>query len=189
MELVPSGSQGGGCYPLQVVETVSGEKDRQGCSLSEGTSETMVSVLEVFLAEAEGAPCAGSYRLRARRTADDRELSCEPGTIHLDLPLDPAAWSSRDLAESLRIDGLIADADSEVLRDEFGSEISGKDLIQRGPSTAWGRLKDGLRRAHSNWVRPDGGRALWLTSCRDSECVNELAQLLLSLEATVRAHT
>ena len=49
-----------------------------------------------------------------------------------------------------------------------------------------GRLKDGPRRAHSNWDRPDGGRALWLTSCRDSECVNELAQLLLSLEATVR---
>ena len=56
------------------------------------------------------------------------------------------------------------------------------------PRARRGRLKDGLRRAHSNWDRPDGGRALWLTSCRDSECVNELAQLLISLEATVRAH-
>ena len=62
-------------------------------------------------------------------------------------------------------------------------------VLWRAPLTRerCGRLKDGLRRAHSSWDRPDGGRALWLTSCRDSECVNELAQLLLSLEGTARS--
>ena len=144
MELVPSGSRGGGCYPLQVVELAACESAMQGCSLSEGTSETMVWVLEVFLAETDDAASAGSYHLRAKRTSDDGELSCEPSTVYLDLPLDPAAWTGRDLAESLRLDGLLADAESEVLKDEFDTEISGKDLIQRGPSTAWGRLKDGL---------------------------------------------
>ena len=36
MELVPNGSQGGGCYP-QVVESASSGAGRQGCSLSEGS--------------------------------------------------------------------------------------------------------------------------------------------------------
>ncbi len=40
--------------------------------------------------------------------AKTTELSCEPSTIHLDLPLDPAAWTSQDLAQSLRLDGLVS---------------------------------------------------------------------------------
>ena len=44
----------------------------------------------------------------------------------------------------MRLDGLRADAASEVRKDEFDTAIDGKDLMQRGPGTAWVRLKDGL---------------------------------------------
>jgi len=83
VELVPTASSSGGrCYPLQVVEETC-EMAMQGCSLSDVTLDAMIPVLEVFLAETDDAPSAGSYRLRARRTSDDGELSCEPSTVYL----------------------------------------------------------------------------------------------------------
>jgi len=44
----------------------------------------------------------------------------------------------------------------------------------------------GLCRYYSPWGTSEGGRASWLLSARSSTSVNELAQLVLSLEVTVR---
>jgi hypothetical protein len=71
-------------------------------------------------------------------------LSCEPSTIHLDLPLDPAAWTSQDLAQSLRLEGLLASSSTEPLKDEFNAEIDGKVLVQRGAQTGWILLMNSL---------------------------------------------
>ena len=80
MELVPNGSQGGGCYPLWQWWKCE-QSDRQGCSLSEGTSETKVSVLRVF-PQRRTRLLRGSYRLRARRTrmTGSRVASPAPST-------------------------------------------------------------------------------------------------------------
>ena len=133
VELVPTSSCSDARYPCQ-IEAVT----------CESASGTMVQSLELFLAETDDAPRAGTYSLRVKRASDEREMTCEPSTIHLDLPLDPAAWTSQELAQSLRLDGLLASAANEVLKDNFDAEIDGKDLIQRGPAKAWSRLKDGL---------------------------------------------
>ena len=142
VELVPTGGGSARSYPLQIdAETC--ESSLQGCSLSDVESSTMVQVLEIFLPETDDAPPAGTYSLRVKRATDGCELSCEPSTIHLDLPLDPAAWTSQDLAQSLRLDGLLASTSIEPLKDEFDAEIDGKVLIQRGVQE--GRITSMLR--------------------------------------------
>jgi len=143
VELVPTGGGSGRSYPLQIdAETC--ESSLQGCSLSDVESSTMVQVLEIFLPETDDAPPAGTYSLRVKRATDGCELSCEPSTIHLDVPLDPAAWTSQDLAQSLRLEGLLASTSTEPLKDEFDAEIDGKVLVQRGAQTGWILLRDSL---------------------------------------------
>ena len=108
---------------------------------------------------------------------------------------DAGAWSKRDDVRNVHVMGSARDGhvvstacDAHCTRPGAPRPRVSALVLAPHPRARRGRLKDGLRRAHSNWDRPDGGRVLWLTSCRDSECVNELAQLLISLEATVRAH-
>jgi hypothetical protein len=143
VELVPTGGSSDRSYPLQ-IDAEACESSIQGCSLSDVESSTMVLDLELFLAETDDAPPAGTYRLRVKRAKDGCELSCEPSTIKLDLPLDPAGWTSQDLAQSLRLGGLLASASIEPLKDEFDAEIDGKVLVQRGAQTGWIMLRDSL---------------------------------------------
>ena len=159
-ELVPISGNSGRTYPLR-LEAVTCEDVVRGCSLSDVELSAMVPDLKLFLPETDDAPRAGTYRLQVKRASDGCELTCDPSTIHLDLPLDPAAWTSQDLAQRLRLDGLLASTANDVVKDEFDAEIDGKDLIQRGPQTAWSRLKDGLflGRRFSNQKEKDDAEA------------------------------
>ena len=149
VELAPMSENGGRTYPLQ-FETVTCEASVWGCSLSDVESSAMLPALTLFLLEPDDAPRAGTYRLQVKRVSDGFELSCDPSTIHLDLPLDPAEWTSQELAQCLRLDGLLTSRSSkrstadDVVKDKFNKEIDGKELIQRGPQRAWSKLKDGL---------------------------------------------
>ena len=160
VELVPMSDKGGRTYPLQ-FETVTCEDAVRGCSLSDAKLSVMLPALKLFLLEPDEAPRTGTYRLQVKRASDGCELSCDPSTIHLDLPLDPAAWTSQELTQCLCLDGLLANTADVVVKDEFDVEIDGKDLIQRGPQTAWSRLKDGLflGRRFSNQKEKDDAEA------------------------------
>jgi len=63
-------------------------------------------------------------------------VRCDTSTIHLDLPLDPAAWTSQELAQSLRLNGLIERTADDMVKDEFDVEIDGMSLVQRGAQSA-----------------------------------------------------
>ncbi len=162
VELVPTGRSSGPSYPLQIHSEIC-ESSIQGCSLSDVKSSPMVLELELFLAETDDAPPAGTYRLQVKRVTDGCELNCEPNTIHLDLPLDPAAWTSQDLAQNLRLGGLLASKSIEPqpLKDEFDAEIDGKVLIQRGEQEGRIMLRDSLfhGREFSNRVEKDAESA------------------------------
>ena len=160
VELVPTGGGSSRSYPLQIdAETC--ESSVKGCSLPDDESSTMVLELSLFLAETNDAPPAGTYGLRVKRATDECVLSCEPSTIHLDLPLDPVAWTSQDLAQSLRLDGLLASTSIEPLKDEFDAEIDGKVLVQRGAQTGWILLMHSLflRRRFSDRQEKDSEEA------------------------------
>ena len=45
-------------------------------------------------------------------------------------------------------------------------------------------LREGLRKARSKWDSHDGDRQFWLTSCRDTDSLHELASLLLQYKAS-----
>ena len=117
VELAPMSENGGRTYPLQ-FETVTCEASVWGCSLSNVESSAMLPALTLFLLEPHDAPRAGTYRLQVKRVSDGFELSCDPSTIHLDLPLDPAAWTSQELAQCLRLDDrfVIALEDSQRVK-------------------------------------------------------------------------
>ena len=144
VELVPMPERSCRSYAMQIEETTLRESAIKGCSLADIESSTMVQDLEIFLPETDDAPPPGTYLLRVKRATDGCELKCEPSTIHLDLPLDPAAWTSQDLAQNLRVHGLLPCTATEPLKDEFDAEIDGKVLIQRGTEKAWTMLKDSL---------------------------------------------
>jgi serine/threonine protein kinase len=99
----------------------------QGCSLANHDSENEVTDLDIFLSETENPAHRGTYKLHAY--AAGMSL-CMHAEIRLDEPIDPATWSSEDLAENLRqarfeVHGTTGD----VLKDEFGAELSGRNLI------------------------------------------------------------
>jgi hypothetical protein len=160
VELVPMSGSSGHSYPLQIEPSKLFESSIKGCSLADVESSTMVQVLAIFLPETDDAPPAGMYLLRVKwaTTSDGCKLKCEPSTIHLGFPLDPAAWTSQDLAQSLCMDGLLAGTTIEPLKDEFDAEIDGK-VIQRGIERAWTKLKDSLffGRRFSNDQEKDAG--------------------------------
>ena len=58
---------------------------------------------------------------------------------------------------------------------------------RRWGAAAWDRLlREGLRKARSKWDSHDGDRQFWLTSCRDTDSLHELASLLQTLEEAVK---
>ena len=141
VEMVPTGAgaSGEGGVPLK-IEVCRSRGSVQGCSLSDGRVEADVAMFEVVLVEGDPAPPKGGYDLRAKLRSDGSPLTCEAGTIHIDLPLDPAAWTSQDLAETLRRHGIAVP--SKVVKDEFDAEISGKELIESGKGKILMMLKD-----------------------------------------------
>lgn len=122
------------------IDVCRSRRSVQGCSLSDGRVEVEVTELQVVLVESEPAVRRGSYELRAKAVSDGCALTCEAGTIHIDVPLDPAGWTSQDLAESLRRHGIAVPG--SVVKDEFDTEISGKELIDVGQEGLLITLKD-----------------------------------------------
>ena len=55
-------------------------------------------------------------------------LTCDSASIRLGLPLDPSSWDPQDLAESIRLSGV--EVQDNVLKDAFGTLVSGKDLVE-----------------------------------------------------------
>ena len=161
VELVPMPERSCRSYAMQIEETTLRESAIKGCSLADIESGIMVQDLEIFLPETDDAPPPGTYLLRVKRATDGCELKCEPSTIHLDLPLDPAAWTSQDLAQSLRVHGLLPSTATEPLKDEFNEEIDGKVLVQRGAQTGWILLMHSLflRRRFSDRQEKDSEEA------------------------------
>ena len=106
----------------------------KGCSLADAHTIILVQELEIFHIETSVPACKGEYRLQAKVEGQSGALACDSATIRLGLPLDPSSWDPQDLAESIRLSSVEVPGDfpNNVLKDEFGDAVSGKDLVVRG---------------------------------------------------------
>ena len=106
----------------------------KGCSLADAHTIILVQELEIFHIETSVPACKGEYRLQAKVEGQSGALACDSATICLGLPLDPSSWDPHDLAESIRLSSVEVPGDfpNNILKDEFGDAVSGKDLVVRG---------------------------------------------------------
>jgi len=125
-ELVPCSGAEGGNYtsslPLE-IELLERPGSIRGCPLADADTATLLQELQIVHIENDIPACKGEYHLQVK--VGGQVLSRDP--IHLDVPLDPSSWSPQDLADSIRLGGL--EVPSDVLQDEFGAVVSGKDLV------------------------------------------------------------
>jgi len=128
VQLVPSqrlANQGGLALGVKLSEQAGSIK---GCSLADTHTTTLVQELEIFHIETSAPACKGEYRLQAKVEGQSGDLECDSATICLGLPLDPSSWDQYDLAENIRLSGV--EVPDNVLMDEFGDAVSGKDLVE-----------------------------------------------------------
>ena len=126
VRLVPSQSLSGdwrGGQGLPLVAKLS----EQSSSIN-GDADTAAQELQLFHIETSTPARKGDYCLQAKLEGRPGVLACDRAIIRLGLPLDPSSWEPQDLAESIRLSGV--EVPDDVLKDEFGAQVSGKDLVE-----------------------------------------------------------